>query len=461
MTVSGYFIIHSVDRSNYWLEVASPERTINSLRLTEARLQEIALEYLIIAGEGDVLSADTLLDWRIVIEGGHVIEASASFDFNESVDSAFRDGAFDPGPVRWIIGRNLIVGASIQHGDSLLAGGFTFNGEYLSGFEAASSTMRESRRSRVLKPGLVLFLTAVGATLLLMIIILSYWLSRRLSVSVTTPLEQLTAVTAAIARGDKPHKISMTGTEEIARLTETFNRMIFDLEESRKRLVAVERVAAWQEFARRLAHELKNPLTPISLSLYRLRNNLEKSGDYDRFADSIEAISAEVTHLQRLAEDYSSLAKLPEPEPAEFDLAVLAQEVIQLYAAQLETYSFHQKIPGAPVIIKADPNHLRQVIVNLIKNAIEFTSANKKISISLIDAGETVTFMVANEGKNVNESDLQAAKLPYFSTRKGGLGLGLAISEKIIIDHGGSLSLELSDGMTIARFTIPKGDYTG
>jgi nitrogen fixation/metabolism regulation signal transduction histidine kinase len=304
----------------------------------------------------------------------------------------------------------------------------------------------------------VLFLIAAGTTLLLLIIILAYWLSRRLSAAVTTPLEQLTTVTAAVARGEKADEISVTGTEEISRLTETFNSMLVDLEESRKRLVAVERVAAWQEFARRMAHELKNPLTPISLSLYRLKNSLQKAGNYDRFADSIEAIAAEVDHLQRLAEDYSSLAKLPEPKPVRFNLTELAREVIQLHTAQLEAYSYREEVPGEPVMVRADPDHLRQVMVNLLKNAIEFTSAKRKIIVSVSDGGKSVTFAVANEGDNIKEADLQAAKRPYFSTRKGGLGMGLAISEKIIIEHGGSLNIGLSGDMTVAQFTLPKGE---
>jgi nitrogen fixation/metabolism regulation signal transduction histidine kinase len=456
IAISGYITTMTIDQTSSWLEVASPDRTINSLRLIETRLQEMASEYLSTSQGVDVASLDSAFDWRVIIENGRLVDAFGNFDFYWEFDSTFQAGVFDSGMVRRVIRGHLIVGASAEWEGRTVACGFTFDREYLSGFEAASATLRESRRSRVVMSGFVLFLAFAGALVLILIIVAAYFLSRRISASITTPLEQLTMVTAAIARGDKPQSISVTGTEEISRLTDTFNRMMVDLDESRKRLVAVERVAAWQEFARRMAHELKNPLTPISLSLYRIKNSLEKSGQYDRYSDSIEAISAEVDHLQRMADDYSSLAKLPEPKPTEFEFTALAREVFQLHAAQLESYDFKEILPSEPISIDGDPDHLRQVMINLVKNAVEFTPPGKRIIISVTVNEQAVAFAVANEGEGVTEADLKAAKRPYFSTREDGLGLGLAISEKIIIDHGGNLTLDLADRLTVATFSIPK-----
>lgn len=358
--------------------------------------------------------------------------------------------------IRRVIDGYLVIGACIERGDSTLACGFVFGREYLSGFQAVSATLKESRRFQNLMPGFILFLMFSGAVVLVLIIIAAYFLSRRLSASVTTPLESLTAMTSAVAQGAAADTISITGTEEISLLTETFNRMLIDLEESRKRLMAAERVAAWQGLARRMAHELKNPLTPISLSLYRIKKTLEESGHLHRFADSIEAISTQVERLERLANDYSGLARLPEPKIRKFDLLQTVKDLIELHAAQLEGYAFEKQLPDRPLEVEGDPDHLHQVMVNLLKNAMEFTALGERIIMSAGADDQSVWFRIANEGRDVEDSDLAAAKMPYFSTRAGGTGLGLAISEKIIIDHGGSLTLEKEGSLTVARFVIPR-----
>jgi nitrogen fixation/metabolism regulation signal transduction histidine kinase len=454
--VACYFLWEAIDQASAWLSVSTPDRTINSLRLAETRLQETALKYLSATELTLPDISDTLFDWRMIIEDGVIVESFSSVRFPPEVDSVFRAGSYDPGMIRRVIGDYLIIGASVRRDNLIVAGGYILDREYMNGFRAASASLRENRRFQNLLPGFIMFLLAGGIAVLALIIISAYILSRRLSASVTTPLEYLAGVTTEVAQGNQPQSISVAGTEEILNLAETFNRMIVDLEESRKRLAAAERVAAWQEFARRMAHELKNPLTPISLSLYRIKKSLEESGQYDRYAVSIEAISAEVAHLERMAADYSSLARLPEPKVREFEFTHFVRDLINLHAAQLEKFAFEERGTAEPIYIKGDPDHLHQVMVNLLKNAIEYTPAGGRIIISASDDSNMVSFEVANQGRDVSEADLKAAKMPYFSTREGGTGLGLAVSEKIIIDHGGNLTLGLENGMTVARFQIPK-----
>jgi nitrogen fixation/metabolism regulation signal transduction histidine kinase len=454
--VACYFLSEAIDRASAWLSISSPDRTINSLRLAEFRFQETAREFLSGSDFKTFSEIDSLFDWRVVVDGGIITESYCGVDLPPEVDSIFKAGTFDSESIRTVIENYLILGASVTRQERTVAAGFILDHEYMSGLKAATASLQESRNFQNLLPGFILFLLAAGATVLVMIVIGAYFISRRLSMAVTTPLEQLTTVTAAVARGDTPQSISVTGTEEISRLTETFNRMVEDLEASRKRLIAVERVAAWQEFARRMAHELKNPLTPISLSLYRIQHALEESGHYDKFADSIEAISAQVEHLKRIADDYSSLSRLPGPNMQKIEFTGLVRAVINLHASQLENYALEEEIPVDPISIEADTGHLHQVMVNLLKNGLEFTKPRKRIVISVSADDRSVSFAVANEGENVREADLRSAKMPYFSTRQGGTGLGLAISEKIIIDHGGSLNLGLVKGMTVARFKIPR-----
>jgi len=448
-----YLLFKSMDRASVWFSVSSPDRTINSLRISEARLQDQAAAYL---SHGNKIDS-TILDWWISSNDDGTIDATITGDWPGLADSmlAVIDTSPDEGPVRAVLNGYLLLGANVRHGSRHTAGGFILDREYLAGFRTATAGLSESRRFHNIQPGLTLFLIAAGGVVLVLIIAVAYMLSRRLSRSITTPLEQLTVATAAAAAGDYSGQISARGTEEIVRLTDTFNRMMDDLEESRRRLIDAERVAAWQDFARRMAHELKNPLTPISLSMYRIKKALQESGQYDRFADSVEAISAQVARLERLATDYSSFAKLPAPKMQECDLTELARKLVDLYAPQLESYRFEARIPTKPIRLIADPDHLHQVMVNLMKNAIEFTPHGGRIDFVITADSRRAMITVSNECGGVDAETLRMAKMPYFSTREGGSGLGLAVSEKIIIDHGGSLKLDFADGMAMALIEIP------
>lgn len=454
-----FLLFRAVDQTSRWLAASSPDRTINSLRIVETRLQQTAQEILAAINADNLRSTDSLFDWFVVIKDGEIIISEVYVDLPPGMDSIISHSLKEAGPIREIAGQNIAIGSSVFKNGRLIAGGFVLDREYLSGFEAASVSLSESRGYKNILPAFLLFIVAAGAFVLMVVIIVAYFLSRRLSSSITTPLEKLAGFSNTVAEGKRPDKIAITGTDEVVALAETLNRMTDDLEQSRRRLMAAERVAAWQEFARRMAHELKNPLTPISVSLYRIKKKLEDRGDYDKYAEPIEAITAEVSHLERLAGDYSSLAKLPEPKFVAFRFDGLVREVVELFAAQLEEYRLENKIKGGAVEVKGDPDRLREVMVNLLKNAIEFVPGGGRIVIAAGHEENRVFFSVANDNKDtgVSEDNLRTAKLPYFTTRKGGSGLGLAISEKIIVDHRGSLTLGLKDGMTEARFEIPDG----
>jgi nitrogen fixation/metabolism regulation signal transduction histidine kinase len=449
-----YLLFESMDRASTWFSVSSPDRTINSLRIAEARLQDEAAAYLM-RGGGRPDSAE--FDWWLIMENDSITDAAIIGDYPGLADTMLSvvGTALEDGPVRAVVHGYLLLGAGTHQGPRRTAGGFILDRDYLDGFRTATAGLSESRRFHNIQPGLILFLIVAGGAVLVLIIAVAYMLSRRLSRTITTPLEQLTAATAAAAGGDYTGQISAGGTEEIVRLANTFNHMMDDLEESRRRLIDAERVAAWQDFARRMAHELKNPLTPISLSLYRIKKALQEAGQYQRFEESIEAISSQVSRLERLATDYAGFAKLPAPKMQSCDLAELARKLVSLYAPQLESYRFEANIPAQPLRLTGDPDHLHQVMVNLMKNAIEFAPSGGKIGLTVQGDLRRALFVISNECDRVDAETLRMAKMPYLSTREGGSGLGLAVSEKIVIDHGGSLTLAFENGMAVVRFEIP------
>jgi nitrogen fixation/metabolism regulation signal transduction histidine kinase len=454
-----FLLFRAIDQTSRWLAASSPDRTINALRVVETRLQDAAQEIVMVIDSDNLSNTNSIFDWFVVAKDGEIIISKAYIDLPRGIDSIISHSLKKAGPIREITGQNIAIGSSVFKNGRLIAGGFILGREYLSGFEATSASLSESRGYKNILPAFLLFIVVAGAFVLTVVIIVAYFLSRRLSSSITTPLEKLAGFSNTIAEGKRYDKIAVTGTDEVVALAETLNRMTDDLEQSRQRLMAAERVAAWQEFARRMAHELKNPLTPISVSLYRIKKKLEGSGDYGRYAEPIEAIAAEVSHLERLAGDYASLAGLPEPKFVMFEFNGLVRKVVELFAAQLEEYRLENKIEGGAVEVKGDPDRLREVMVNLLKNAIEFAPGRGRIEITAGRKENRVFFSVANDNNDISVSadNLRVAKMPYFTTRKGGSGLGLAISEKIIVDHRGSLTLGLKDGMTEARFEIPDG----
>lgn len=454
--VTYFLFLEALDQTAGWLTASTPDRTINSLRLSEDRLQLTIKDLLISGGADSDLDIPNGLDWIAVSENGAMVDFKRKENIPAFFDSILSGLSANEGAIREVSGSRLIIGYGVASGRQLISGGVIFERDYLDGFEAASRSLTEYREYKNVLPAFILFIAAVAMTLLIVVVITAYFFSRRFSRSITNPLERLTEFSQSMVEGGHPQLITPTGTEEVANLTISINRMITELEDNRKRLISAERVAAWQEFARRMAHELKNPLTPISISLYRIRKKLEKEESYQDYADSLEAISAEIDHLQRMATDYSSLASLPAPKFVSFDFDLLLKEVIELFSGQLEKFVFEKDIAVCGEI-KADPDRLREVMVNLLKNGIQFTSPGGRIGIAAGISEGRLFFSITNDclDKRVTDQQLQMARMPYYSTREGGTGLGLAISEKIIIDHRGSLTLHKKENVTEARFDIP------
>jgi len=261
--VTYFLLVNAIERSGSWLETLSPEKTISSMRITEEQLQKTT-ETLLLNIDIDMIdNSDSLFDWRIEYKDDSMIYYKTFINSSINIDSILMANKQKAGNIRYIVADKIVIGALVKKKDRKIAAGFIFDQEYLSGFEAASASMREYRGYRNIMPGFILFIFAVGMTVLITVIIIAYFLSRRLSGAITNPLEKLTDFSKSISIGEHPDKILLSGTEEIVNLSAAFNHMMDDLEYSRKQLVAAERVAAWQGIARRMAHELKNPLTPI------------------------------------------------------------------------------------------------------------------------------------------------------------------------------------------------------
>ena len=221
-------------------------------------------------------------------------------------------------------------------------------------------------------------------------------------------------------------------------------------------LMRAQKIAAWREVARRLAHEIKNPLTPIQLSAERIRKKYaEKGRDLDEIVEEgTAAIVSEVATLKNLVDEFTRFARLPAPNP----VATSLQDVI---AASLSLYNgVHSKVTITPVFdpdlprVLLDPDQMRRVLVNLLDNAVEAMGGQGRVTIEARrDPSGTVRLEVADDGPGIRDEDRDRLFLPYFSTKKKGTGLGLAIVHRIVSDHHGRIRVE-DNRPRGARFVI-------
>ncbi|MCP3162857.1 sensor histidine kinase [Myxococcus qinghaiensis] len=278
--------------------------------------------------------------------------------------------------------------------------------------------------------------------------------------ALTRPVTTLTEGMWAYARGDLSVRLPATDPprDELQFLLGQFNRMGQELVAQRERLKSAEQIAAWQDVARSLAHELKNPLTAMKLSLARLsRADTGSAADATRVTESVALLQEEVELLMRMTQSFSTFARLPAPRFQDVPLRPLLSEIRALYA---ETSPVPvELLPGPDVSLRADPDGLRRLFGNLVKNAAEAsTEGAPPVRIALEAATEhTVRITVTDGGSGVS-AVLEGAALTrgLFSTKPEGSGLGLPISQKITHEHGGTLRLEPAPGGgTLARVELP------
>jgi nitrogen fixation/metabolism regulation signal transduction histidine kinase len=232
-----------------------------------------------------------------------------------------------------------------------------------------------------------------------------------------------------------------------------------DLKSSKEKLVIAERIAAWQEIARRLAHEIKNPLTPIQMAMDTLRKTWKKQ--HPSFGEILDESTAtvmeEADRLKHIVSEFSAFARMPKPEFQRLDLNELVRGSLALYqggAAPIEITLF-DALPR----IDADKNQLNQVVLNLVENARDAIGAREggriTVETRLGEASDRVMLLVEDNGPGIPGDLKDKVFAPYFTTKhgKGGTGLGLAIVHRIVSDHGGRISVADAAGGG-ARFAI-------
>jgi len=284
---------------------------------------------------------------------------------------------------------------------------------------------------------------------LLMTVIIAISFTRR----ITHPIVELTEATRRVAEGDFSIQILTRRNDELGLLIRSFNAMVQDLEKSRAALVKNETISIWQNMAQQLAHEIKNPLTPIKLSaervLRRWRNDPENISEI--LESSMMAIIQETEGLSTLLNEFRTLSKPMEPSRSWTSLEEPVKEVLNSYSSSYPDVKFNIGHIDTDISIKIDKHRFTQILTNLVINAIDAMNGSGSIEIrtDLVKKREVCycRISVKDSGKGIRRQESQLVFTPYFTTKESGTGLGLPIVERIVNDHGGAIWFDSAEGM--------------
>ena len=284
------------------------------------------------------------------------------------------------------------------------------------------------RRIRWLALGVV----AVG---LLFGLMLSWWGAAR----VTRPVQKLAEGAQEVADGNWSARVNVRGRDEVGQLAKSFNKMTEQLVEQRDKLVQVERVAAWRELARRLAHELKNPLFPLQTTVENLRRAREQiSPQFEEvFQESTGILLAEIENLKAIVGRFSDFAKMPQPELSAVNLNEIVRTVVKLFEGQFSAVGRPAITPELHLeddlpVIQADATLLHRAIENLVLNAMDAMPAGGVLMLRTQHHEGEVTLEISDTGTGLTPEESERLFTPYYTTKQHGTGLGLAIVQAVV-----------------------------
>ncbi len=281
-------------------------------------------------------------------------------------------------------------------------------------------------------------------------IVASGWSATRIS----RPIEDLSEAAQDVAAGVWERKVEADpeSKNEVSQLIASFNRMTDELLRQRDRAVQAERVAAWRELARRLAHELKNPLFPLQITVENLvRARQQNSPEFDEiFVESTRTLLGELSNLNKIIGRFSDFSRMPAPQLQNVDLNALIDEVLRLFSAQLGSAANPIKIEVARdtnhAHISGDPDLLRRSLENLVLNAIDAMPNGGTLRIQTSSRRDSIMIDIADSGSGLTPEECSRLFTPYYTTKQHGTGLGLAIVQSVVSDHGARISVSSHKG---------------
>jgi len=301
---------------------------------------------------------------------------------------------------------------------------------------------------------------AVAGAAILIGLLISLWVSAR----ITRPLEELAAGAREVATGRWDTVIDVRGRDEIGQLASAFNEMTQTLAAQREQLVQTERVAAWRELARRLAHELRNPLFPLQITV----ENLQKARQLDAkqflevFNESTATLKAELANLNTIVGRFSDFSKMPAPQFTRVNVNEALRNAVRLFEPQFNAVGKPPVIPEYFLTeplpeIDADADLLHRAFQNLVLNALDAMPSGGTLTMRTTEHDGSVRIEVSDTGKGLTPEECSRLFTPYYTTKVQGTGLGLAIIQSVISDHHGTISVSSDEGRgTTFRIVLPQ-----
>jgi signal transduction histidine kinase len=307
----------------------------------------------------------------------------------------------------------------------------------------------------------------VAAGGILIAIIANLWIASRVS----RPIEQLAHAAEEVAGGNWEARVPERGHDEISVLARSFNHMTGELVAQRDRLVQTERVAAWRELARRLAHELKNPLFPLQLTVENLIRARELSPDeFDEvFRESTHTLGMEIANLKTIIGRFSDFSRMPKPQVERIDANEALRRLAQLYFPAVSTVAENShaeskihcvlEAASSPLWIDADPELLHRALSNLVLNAMDAMPDGGSLTLAAKSREDNIEIRVSDTGEGMTPEECERLFTPYYTTKQHGTGLGLAIVQSIVADHNGAIAVESrTGGGATFVITLPRAD---
>jgi len=321
----------------------------------------------------------------------------------------------------------------------------------------------EEKRTGIKISFMIIYLIIV--TLLLF---LSITIAIKFSSRFFRSINNLILASSNIGKGNLDTKVPEIKTDiELETLNKNFNSMIDRLKSQQEKLLLTERHEAWENVARKLAHEIKNPLTPIQLTIDRLKTKYEKSIDdneKENFKNYLKTIIKQIKQIENLVNEFSDFARMPKPMLQNCNIIKIIENNISLLRELDENISIKLNYKNYELFLKCDADQISRVFLNLIKNSIESIQEKsqkngeftKIIDIEIINKNDYITTNITDNGTGFPKENIKNIIKPYFTTKRDGSGLGLSIVNKIISDHNGSVKLNSNNNGAKVEITLPK-----
>src|SRR5258708_7831847 len=285
----------------------------------------------------------------------------------------------------------------------------------------------------------------VGGAGIFVAVLASLWFTAR----VTRPVVSLAEAARRVAAGDLGTKVEVESSDELGELAASFNRMTEDLMQQKDRTLQAERVAAWRELARRLAHELKNPLFPLQVTVENLMRAKQKSPEVfeEVFHEGTATLLAEINNLKTIIGRFSEFSRMPQPQLRPTQVNDVVRSVLRVFHAQLQNNDKNQitvrtELDKALPEISADPDLLHRALQNLVLNAIDAMPQGGELMIRTATLANRVELSVSDTGAGLTQEECGRLFTPNCTTKQLGTGLALAFVQSVVSDHGGKISVE-------------------